>query len=360
MSETNHQLFLEETLWEFSRCGILTDLVFVCSDQEKVAAHKAILSQYSCGTLLFSLSPSTSLTSSLVILPDYTRWQLESALQDVYLNKNPSSLANILGSLSPDFSPKQQKTNIIPDESFSSGGLEYGKEEAEEENVRAVVSDEKSDEREERRLKMTCEVCGQTVSRLREHMIRKHPERVESKAVKEWRCELCEYTSRIKSTLTQHINNIHAERRLACQQCSFMAAGTAQLRQHVKKVHSPANISCPVAGCKRKFVQSCDIKDHIKRTHSTGRYNCHICGKQADNEEKMKRHIKLHNIDSEGLPCEHCHLKFITKQKLREHTNTHTGETPFRCPAEDCGKSFMSSSSLSHHKKVCSSLTSGD
>ena len=63
MSETNHQLFLEETLWEFSRCGILTDLVFVCSDQEKVAAHKAILSQYSCGALLFSLSPSTSFSS---------------------------------------------------------------------------------------------------------------------------------------------------------------------------------------------------------------------------------------------------------------------------------------------------------
>ena len=82
MSETNHQMFLEETLWEFSRGSILTDLVFVCSEQEKVGAHKAILSQYSCGSHLFSLSPS--LTSSLVILPDYTRWQVSQLRHEIF------------------------------------------------------------------------------------------------------------------------------------------------------------------------------------------------------------------------------------------------------------------------------------
>ena len=288
---------------------------------------------------------------------------MESALQELYLNKNPTNLENILGRITSDSLPKQQDTKNFQEDSYFSGRLQYGKETEENlENVAAMLSQTVSARAEEKSgaTKIACDVCGQTVGKLREHMIRKHPDSLDKKKVPEYRCHVCQYTTRIKSTLKQHINNLHAERKLSCDQCSYKAARPAQLRQHLKKVHGPATISCPVEGCQRKFVQSCDIKDHIKRTHSTGRFNCHICGKQADNEEKMKRHIKLHNIDSEGLPCQHCHLRFITKQKLREHINSHTGETPYRCPSSHCGKSFMSSSSLSHHKKVCSALISGD
>lgn len=205
-------------------------------------------------------------------------------------------------------------------------------------------------------VKKACEVCGQVVSKLKEHKLRKHPENLNTEQVINYPCPDCDYTTRIKSTLKQHIFNIHTERNLSCDLCKYKTAIKSQLNQHKKKVHGVANIFCSFDGCSRKFVQECDLKDHIKRTHPTGFFNCHQCGKQFVNEEKLKRHIKMHNIDTEGLPCNLCALKFITKQKLREHMNTHTGATPYKCPGFGCEKAFMSSSSLSHHKKSCPSM----
>jgi len=357
-------MFLRETLWEFSRETILTDLVFVCQDQQRVEAHKAILSRFDCCGKLFSSLPAGA--SSTIILPDWTRSQVQTALQEVYLNKNPLSLEKLLGNSPLESLPSQQTTEIFQEDSYFTGGLEYKTvtETATEEEIVSALLLKTEGSVEERRPpdncnKIACDVCGLTVSKIREHMLRKHPDTLDRAKVAEYQCPHCEYTTRIKSSLTQHIKNLHTERKLSCEQCGYRAAGAPQLRQHLKKVHSPATINCPVEGCKRKFVQSCDIKDHLKRVHSTGLFNCHLCGKQFVNEEKMKRHIKMHNIDNEGLPCQHCHLKFITKQKLREHTNTHTGDTPYRCPASQCDKAFMSSSSLSHHKRVCSGVISG-
>ena len=265
----------------------------------------------------------------------------------------------LFGSNSQEASASEQVETVFQDDSYFTGGLDSGLERESLENIAAILTKTDSSVRKEERAvarssKIACDVCGQVVSKLRDHMIRKHPESLESVKVPEYRCEACDYTTRIKSSLRQHVNNLHTERSLRCEQCSYRTAVPAQMRQHMKKVHSPPTISCPVPGCQRKFVQSCDIKDHVKRVHPTGFFNCHMCGKQFVNEEKLKRHIKMHNIDQEGLPCQHCHLKFLTRQKLAEHTNTHTGETPYRCPVEDCGKAFMSSSSLSHHKKICS------
>ena len=187
-------------------------------------------------------------------------------------------------------------------------------------------------------------------------MLGKHPETLDTKHLIDHKCTLCDYSTRIKSTLKQHIFNMHTGQHLSCDQCEYRSALKTQLNQHKKKVHGHANIHCKFDGCTRKFVQECDLNDHVKRTHPTGLFNCHQCGKQFVNEEKMKRHIKMHNIDTEGLPCNMCTLRFITKQKLREHMNTHTGATPYKCQGMGCDKAFMSSSALSHHKKACQNL----
>ena len=102
-SEFNHQLFLRQTLWEFSRARVETDLVFVCKviysvsrasrtnshletvvlqDQLRAHAHQAILSRFSVGQKLFSVFPflhsqtGSSAVSSLVMLPDWTKSQV--------------------------------------------------------------------------------------------------------------------------------------------------------------------------------------------------------------------------------------------------------------------------------------------
>eukprot|EP00092_Neocalanus_flemingeri_P028184 GFUD01030607.1.p1 GENE.GFUD01030607.1~~GFUD01030607.1.p1 ORF type:complete len:410 (-),score=99.13 GFUD01030607.1:50-1279(-) len=385
-SQSSHQMFLHETLWNFAQTSRLTDITFLCQDQA-LSAHRAILSA-ACKNL-FSTFPGLAVTTeqATVFLPDWMGCQVEEALNSVYAHKNCSHLGQILGldkreasSLHPD-----QETDLDSDNSSSVeqlGVLDDFLCEADQDNVdsydtgKAIGKKEKHNlvacpwcakqfksksslEVHEKKvhlgedLKKACEVCGQVVSKMKEHMLRKHPENLDNKHIINYQCPHCDYSTRIKSTLKQHILNIHTERNLCCDQCDYKSALKTQLNQHKKKVHGHANIPCRFDGCARKFVQECDLNDHIKRTHPTGFFNCHQCGKQFVNEEKMKRHIKMHNIDTEGLPCNLCTLRFITKQKLREHMNTHTGATPYKCPSLSCEKAFMSSSALSHHKKAC-------
>jgi len=212
----------------------------------------------------------------------------------------------------------------------------------------------KHGQKDQRTTKMTCDLCGQVISKRREHMLRKHPEALGEGNLVTFNCPQCSYSTRIKSTLKQHISNMHTERNMSCDKCEYKTAVKSQLNLHEKKVHGHPTIACSFPPCSRMFVQECDLRDHIKRTHPTGCFNCEKCGKQFINGEKLKRHIKMHNISEEGLPCKVCSQRFITNQKLKEHMNTHTGETPYRCPGLACDKAFMSSSALAHHKKSCS------
>merc|ERR1719300_9456 len=307
---------------------------------------------------VFQLSSNSDAATDMVtvIIPDSSFAQVHEGLMNVYLHNNFSALLNHLG------------TNLLDSQVFSNNKInpkntkKYSAEQA-------FISEDQSSF-EESSMKITtdsnhhslimdpvsrkaCEVCGMLVNKVKEHMLRKHPEYIENTKTF-FQCSYCSYSTYIKSTFRQHILNKHTEKTLECKLCEYKTALHARLKQHIKRVHGSPKFTCSYIDCNRKFVQECDLNDHKKRKHPTGTYNCHICGKDFVNGDKLKTHIKLHNVDEDGIPCDSCHLKFLTKQKLREHQNTHTGETPYKCPGLGCKKAFMSSSSLSHHKKICS------
>ena len=338
-----------------------------------VRCHRAVVSASSrCSALLRLLPPALlgCLDTVTLVLPDTGRAEVEAALQRLYLDRNCSLLEQVITGEPDPASPQYKESsilniNLIVHDSFEaceelapvmdnvlSGQTLFGNDLANNkiENIVEPSGNNNSNG------KIACDICGVFVTKLKEHMIRKHPEHLHNSDLILHKCDVCDYSTRIKSTLKQHIYNMHAEKNIQCEQCSYKTALPAKLKQHMKKVHGSPTINCSFQGCKRRFVQECDLREHIKRVHPTGLFNCHICGKVFVNEDKMKRHIRMHNIDAEGLPCDKCHLKFLTKQKLREHMNTHTGATPFKCLGAGCGKSFMSSSSLAHHKKVCPGL----
>ncbi|RIB04883.1 hypothetical protein C2G38_1886547, partial [Gigaspora rosea] len=49
--------------------------------------------------------------------------------------------------------------------------------------------------------------------------------------------------------------------------------------------------------------------------------------------------------------CNICQKGFTRLSSLQIHTYSHTGEKPFKCPVEGCGRHFSVVSNLRRHQK---------
>ncbi|KAF0381423.1 Cmr3p [Gigaspora margarita] len=50
--------------------------------------------------------------------------------------------------------------------------------------------------------------------------------------------------------------------------------------------------------------------------------------------------------------CNICQKRFTRPSSLQTHTYSHTGEKPFKCPVEGCGRHFSVVSNLRRHQKI--------
>ncbi|RAL66021.1 hypothetical protein DID88_005682 [Monilinia fructigena] len=57
--------------------------------------------------------------------------------------------------------------------------------------------------------------------------------------------------------------------------------------------------------------------------------------------------------------CQTCNKAFSRPSSLRIHSHSHTGEKPFKCPHQNCGKAFSVRSNMKRHERGCHSFESG-
>lgn len=88
-------------------------------------------------------------------------------------------------------------------------------------------------------------------------------------------------------------------------------------------------ISCTAPGCKKTFRNQSNLDGHFRVDHSEG---------------DLKKFI--------GFRCKKCKRILGTKQSLKEHLYTHTGQKPYKCYEPNCQATFRQSSQLSYHKKI--------
>lgn len=86
---------------------------------------------------------------------------------------------------------------------------------------------------------------------------------------------------------------------------------------------------CEVPGCKKTFRDQEAFELHSSNDHSSIALNL-----------------------SNQFKCPKCLKTLSTKQSLKEHQYTHSGEKPYKCLEAGCGLLFRQSSQLSNHRKI--------
>ena len=175
--------------------------------------------------------------------------------------------------------------------------------------------------------KQICPTCGKQVNRLERHM--KSHIAMEDKAEEEG-----------SKPIVYHY----------CEQCGKKYARKEGLTVHIKTQHEGVMYQCPL--CPKTFKERTSRWQHKNLVHSTDKkYDCKYCKLRFGSESELRRHLPKHEIDSQ-YSCRHCGKKMAFKNSLLKHEMIHTGEKPFVCSEENCGKRWISKGGLARHKRV--------
>ncbi|OMJ94429.1 hypothetical protein SteCoe_2484 [Stentor coeruleus] len=82
------------------------------------------------------------------------------------------------------------------------------------------------------------------------------------------------------------------------------------------------------------------------------RYRCDGCSKSFSTEDTFIKHKNVCKTNSIKFKCSYCSKMLSSKQNLKEHEFTHTGELPYICKSPGCGLRFRQGSVLSAHKRI--------
>lgn len=106
--------------------------------------------------------------------------------------------------------------------------------------------------------------------------------------------------------------------------------------------------------CDKFYTSSSHLKIHIRSDHTGERpFNCNFdgCGKKFNTAYTLKVHERSHTNDR-PYKCLQCLKAFKTSGDLLKHTRTHTGEKPYNCSFEGCYKSFTTNDIKKMHMRI--------
>ena len=133
-----------------------------------------------------------------------------------------------------------------------------------------------------------------------------------------------------------------------CDQCEKKYSDKNRLTDHFKAEHLGIVVQCQL--CPETFKTRQEQWSHKNLVHSTDeRYQCKYCGLRMGTESKLRVHVEGH--EDPKFQCEKCGKKLLHMSSLRLHEKIHTGERPFQCTEENCGKWWKCRSSLAKHKR---------
>ncbi|KAL3860100.1 hypothetical protein ACJMK2_010268 [Sinanodonta woodiana] len=162
-----------------------------------------------------------------------------------------------------------------------------------------------------------CEECD--YSSKNKHYLKQHVDLVHS-SDRPYKCPFCDYAGKRSHALREHLIVHSNERPFECIHCNATFRKKGHLTNHIKLHTTHRLLKCPI--CKDLVSEAGDngLDVHLRSVHNTEKvYGCDLCDYVAPNEQEIKRHIEVKHVDDLGYKCSVCN--FLSKD--RSHFEVH-------------------------------------
>ena len=103
-----------------------------------------------------------------------------------------------------------------------------------------------------------------------------------------YKCEECEASYKVKSSLRQHTRSKHEGICYSCKYCGYKATSQGARKKHQESIHE--GVKYPCNQCDYQATWQTDLKRHIKSVHDGVKYSCDKCNYQTGWKHDIKKH----------------------------------------------------------------------
>ena len=204
------------------------------------------------------------------------------------------------------------------------------------------------------KLGFKCDLCYQRFSiekNLTLHVMAIHQN------LKAYKCELCDYASKFKGSVKEHVRKAHEGVRYKCDKCDKTFKALQGKKIHIKIVHDGIREHvCDRPECENKaFGAAVLLRMHIEKFHQGIRTQvCHTCGKAFYSSSILNKHIANIHDGKKRFKCdfEGCEDSFDDHKSRIKHKETVHKDDKYKFYCEKCLKGFNKERGLKEHLDV--------